>query len=102
TLLPSTTLFRSDLTSGASHDAPGSQDDSSHAHDVLDQLSQRVMRILRKAQHKAEDKPTLKQKLDELQDAWGVEPAQLHKHLHDLGPQQAANFVRQHSQLLNQ
>ncbi|WP_312727415.1 type I restriction-modification system endonuclease [Stutzerimonas kunmingensis] len=92
----------SELTSGASHDAPGSQDDSSHAHDVLDQLSQRVMRILRKAQHKAEDKPTLKKKLDELQEVWGVEPAQLHKHLHDLGPQQAANFVRQHSQLLNQ
>lgn len=92
----------SELTSGASHDAPGSQDDSSHAHDVLDQLSQRVMRILRKAQHKAEDKPTLKKKLDELQEVWGVEPAQLHKYLHDLGPQQAANFVRQHSQLLNQ
>ncbi|HBO2476938.1 type I restriction-modification system endonuclease [Pseudomonas aeruginosa] len=92
----------SELTSGASHDAPGSQDDSSHAHDVLDQLSQRVMRILRKAQHKAEDKPTLKKKLDELQEVWGVEPAKLHKHLHDLGPQQAANFVRQHSQLLNQ
>tara|TARA_R110000868_G_scaffold86703_1_gene243063 strand:+ start:289 stop:3765 length:3477 start_codon:yes stop_codon:yes gene_type:complete len=92
----------SELTSGASHDAPGSQEDSSHAHDVLDQLGQRVMRILRKAQHKAESKPTLKQKLDELQDAWGVEPAKLHTHLHDLGPQQAANFVRQHSQLLNQ
>lgn len=92
----------SELTSGTSHDAPGNQENSSHAHDVLDQLSQRVMRILRKAQHKAEDKPTLKKKLDELQDVWGVEPAQLHKHLHELGPQQAANFVRQHSQLLNQ
>jgi type I restriction enzyme R subunit len=92
----------SELTSGASHDAPGSQESSSHAHDVLDQLSQRVMRILRKAQHKAEDKPTLKKKLDELQEVWGIEPAQLHKHLHKLGPQQAANFVRQHSQLLNQ
>lgn len=92
----------SELASGASHDAPGSQDDSSHAHDVLDQLSQRVMRILRKAQHKAESKPSLKQKLDELQDAWGVEPAKLHSHLHELGPQQAANFVRQHSQLISQ
>ena len=91
-----------ELTSDASFDAPGSQEHTSHAHDVLDHLSQRVMRILRKARHKAEDKPSLKKKLDELQDAWGVEPAQLHKHLHDLGPQQAANFVRQHSQLLNQ
>jgi len=92
----------SELTGGASHDAPGSQADSSHAQDVLDQLGQRVMRILRKAQHKAESKPSLKQKLDELQDAWGVEPAKLHTHLHALGPLQAANFVRQHSQLINQ
>lgn len=92
----------SELTNDASHDAPGSQEDSSHAHDVLDVLSQRIMRILRKADHKAENNPSLKQKLDELEDIWGVEPAKLHKHLHELGPQQAANFIRQHSQLLNQ
>ncbi|MGE8361685.1 type I restriction-modification system endonuclease [Pseudomonas sp.] len=91
-----------ELTSGASFDAPGNQPDSSHAHDVLDQLSQRVMRILRKAQHKAENKPSLGKKLEELQEIWGVEPAKLHKHLHGLGPQQAANFLRQHSQLLAQ
>lgn len=92
----------SELTNDASHDAPGSQEDSSHAHDVLDVLSQRIMRILRKADHKAENNPSLKKKLDELEDIWGVEPAKLHKHLHELGPQQAANFIRQHSQLLNQ
>jgi type I restriction enzyme R subunit len=92
----------SELTGSASHEAPGSQDDSSHAHDVLDVLSQRIMRILRKASHKAEDKPSLKKKLDELEDIWGVEPAKLHQHLHQLGPQQAANFIRQHSQLLTQ
>ncbi|MCU1718175.1 type I restriction-modification system endonuclease [Pseudomonas sp. 5P_3.1_Bac2] len=91
-----------ELTNDASHNAPGNQENSSHAHDVLDQLSQRVMRILRKAQHKAESKPSLKQKLNELQELWGVEPAKLHKHLHELGPQQAANFVRKHSQLLSQ
>ncbi|RMR25996.1 Type I restriction-modification system, R subunit [Pseudomonas amygdali pv. ulmi] len=91
-----------ELSNSASHDAPGSQQDSSHAHDVLDQLSQRVMRILRKAQHKAESKPSLKQKLDELQDTWGVEPSKLHNHLHKLGPQLAANFVNEHSQLINQ
>jgi type I restriction enzyme R subunit len=92
----------SELTNDASHDARGSQEDSSHAHDVLDVLSQRIMRILRKADHKAENNPSLKKKLDELEDIWGVEPAKLHKHLHELGPQQAANFIRQHSQLLNQ
>ncbi len=92
----------SELTNPASLDAPGSQPDSSHAHDVLDQLSQRVMRILRKASHKAESKPTLKSKLDELEDTWGVAPDKLHQHLHGLGPQQAAQFVRQHSQLLEQ
>ena len=92
----------SELTNPASLDAPGSQPDSSHAHDVLDQLSQRVMRILRKASHKAESKPTLKSKLDELEDTWGVAPDKLHQHLHGLGPQQAAQFIRQHSQLLDQ
>ncbi|PMU10196.1 MULTISPECIES: type I restriction-modification system endonuclease [unclassified Pseudomonas] len=92
----------SELTNDASHDAPGTQEDSSHAHDVLDVLSQRIMRILRTADHKAESDPSLKKKLNELEDIWGVEPAKLHKHLHELGPQQAANFIRQHSQLINQ
>ena len=92
----------SELANPASLEAPGSREGASHADDVLDQLSQRVMRILRKAQHKAESKPTLKQKLDELQDAWDVPPAELHKHLHELGPQQAAHFVRSHSRLLQQ
>ena len=101
---PSVTIEQllSELSNPASLDAPGSLPETSHAHDVLDQLGQRVMRILRKASHKAESKPTLKQKLDELEDAWGVAPEKLHQHLHQLGPQQAAQFIRQHSQLLDQ
>ena len=91
-----------ELTNPASLNAPGSQPDSSHAHDVLDQLSQRVMRILRKASHKAESKPTLKSKLAELEETWGVAPDKLHQHLRGLGPQDAAQFVRQHGQLLEQ
>lgn len=91
-----------ELINPASLDAPGSLSETSHAHDVLDQLSQRVMRILRKANHKAEDKPVLKQKLSELEDSWGVPPDKLHQHLHQLGPHQAANFIRQHAQLLDQ
>lgn len=82
--------------------APGDTPEQSHADVVLSQLSQKVMRVLRKAEKKAENKPALKQKLDELQDLWGVEPKTLHKHLHDLGPKQAAVFLTQHSSLLNQ
>ncbi|QDD92061.1 type I restriction-modification system endonuclease [Pseudomonas oryzihabitans] len=92
----------SELINPASLEAPGNQPDTSHAHDVLDQLSQRVMRILRKASHKAETKPVLKNKLAELEDAWGVAPDKLHQHLHQLGPQQAAQFIQQHAQLLQQ
>lgn len=101
---PNVTLEQlvNELTNPASLDAPGSQPETSHAHDVLDQLSQRVMRILRKASHKAETKPSLRHTLDELEDTWGVAPDKLHQHLHQLGPQQAANFIRQHSQLLDQ
>jgi type I restriction enzyme R subunit len=92
----------SELTNPASLDAPGSQPETSHAHDVLDQLSQKVMRILRKASHKAETKPALKNKLAELENVWGVAPDKLHQHLHEMGPQQAAQFVRKHAQLLDQ
>lgn len=82
--------------------APGSKADTSHAHDVLDTISQKVMRILRKAVKTAEQKPPLKQKLAELETLWGVEPAKLHQHLHSLGPRQAADFVLSHSGLLKQ
>lgn len=81
---------------------PGDTPEQSHADVVLSQLSQKVMRVLRKAQKKAENKPALKQKLDELHNLWGVEPKNLHKHLHDLGPKQAAQFITRHSGLLNQ
>ncbi len=82
--------------------APGSTSETSHAHDVLDVISQKVMRILRKAVKNAELKPPLKQKLDELEMLWGVEPGKLHKHLHSLGPNLAADFVQRHSGLLKQ
>lgn len=82
--------------------APGDAPEQSHADVVLSQLSQKVMRVLRKAGKKAESKPALKQKLDELHGLWGVEPKSLHKHLHELGPKQAAAFITKHSGLINQ
>ena len=91
-----------ELTDPSSLMAPGNTAETSHAHDVLDVISQKVMRILRKAVKNAEKKPQLKQKLDELELLWGVEPSKLHKHLHSLGPKQAADFVLSHSGLLKQ
>jgi len=82
--------------------APGDTPEQSHADVVLSQLSQKVMRVLRKAQKKSESKPALKQKLEELQESWGVEPKSLHTHLNQLGPKQAATFINHHSGLLNQ
>ncbi|MDK9706389.1 MAG: type I restriction-modification system endonuclease [Desulforhopalus sp.] len=82
--------------------APGDTPGQSHADVVLSQLSQKVMRILRKAGKKAENKPALKQKLNELHESWGVEPKNLHTHLRSLGPKQASTFLTQHSGLLNQ
>ncbi|PJX12739.1 type I restriction-modification system endonuclease [Halomonas sp. 141] len=82
--------------------SPGEQPDESHADVVLSQLSQKLMRVLRKADNKAENRPELKQKLDELHQSWGVEPKSLHQHLHQLGPRQASEFIKQHSGLLNQ
>ncbi len=82
--------------------SPGEQQGQTHADVVLSQLSQKLMRVLRKAQNKADKKPALKEKLSELQDLWGVEPKNLHTHLKQMGPTQAAKFIQQHSGLLNQ
>lgn len=74
---------------------------TSHADDVLAELSQKVMRIMRKATKIAENKPALQQKLDELEGLWGVAPAKLHQHLHDMGPKQAVNFIQRIGSLIN-
>ncbi|MDQ8196339.1 type I restriction-modification system endonuclease [Coraliomargarita sp. SDUM461004] len=75
---------------------------SNHAQDVLDQISQKIMRVLRKANNKAERKPDLRAKLQELEAFWGVPSDKLHSHLHELGPRKASDFLKQHSGLLNQ
>jgi len=82
--------------------APGEQQDESHADVVLSQLSQKLMQVLRKAGQKADTNPQVKTKLNELEQLWGVEPKTLHKHLHDLGPKQAAAFLQQHGGLIDQ
>lgn len=85
-----------------SFEAPGSQENTSHADDVLDALSQRVMRVMRKATHMSEKRADIKQKLDDLEHIWGVEPRKLHKHLHEMGAQKAQAFVTTHQNLINQ
>jgi type I restriction enzyme R subunit len=82
--------------------APGEQSDETHADVILSQLSQKVMRVLRKAEKRSESKPALKDKLAELNDLWGVEPKSLHTHLRQLGPKQASEFIKKHSGLINQ
>lgn len=82
--------------------SPGEQADESHADVILSQLSQKLMRVLRKAEKKSEAKPELKNKLEELHELWGVEPKSLHKHLRDLGPREASNFIKKHNGLLRQ
>ena len=81
---------------------PGEQHESSHADDVLNELSQKVMRVMRKANTKAENRPALKDKLEQLEGLWGVPPDKLHQHLHQLGPKAASEFLITHSNLLNQ
>lgn len=82
--------------------SPGENGDDSQADVVLSELSQKLMRVLRKAQKKAETKPELQEKLEELHELWGVEPKNLHQHLHSIGPRQASEFLRKHSGLLAQ
>lgn len=105
---PNVTLDQlvSELRNPASLSLPGSSDGHSHADDVLDQLGQKLMRVLRKARHQA-GQPTergarLKTRLAELERQWGVAPEWLHQHLHALGPQPAAEFLNRHARLPEQ
>ncbi|KEQ18535.1 type I restriction-modification system endonuclease [Endozoicomonas numazuensis] len=82
--------------------SPGEQAGGNQADAVLSQLGQKLMRVLRKAEKKAESNPALKSKLDELQELWGVEPKNLHSHLRTLGPRKASEFITKHTGLLNQ
>lgn len=91
-----------ELNNSASFEAPGSKEGHSHANDVLDMLNQKLMRVLRRASHDAAKKPKLKERLEELEQQWGVPPEKLHQHLHKLGPQGAADFVRHNTRLLLQ
>ncbi|MDI4634708.1 type I restriction-modification system endonuclease [Pelomonas sp. V22] len=95
-----------ELNNPASYDAPGIEQGRSHAHDVLDQLNQKLMRVLRKAAHSAEKRPKLRDHLVALEQQWGLPPAQLHRHLHELGqkhgPKAAAEYLRHSTRLLTQ
>lgn len=95
-----------ELNNPAAFEAPGSAPDRSHAHDVLDQLNQKLMRVLRDAAHMAEKHPVLRARLDALEQQWGVAPQNLHSHLRELGreggPQAAADYLRHNTRLLLQ
>ena len=83
-------------------DTKGEAADTSHADDLLDQLSQKVMRILRKAKKKAESRQDIKEKLEELTQLWGTETDKLPQHLRELGPKQAVKFIKDSGGLLPQ
>lgn len=83
-------------------DTQGESKGATHADDLLDQLSQKVMRILRKADKKAQSSQDIKDKLEELTQLWGTEPKKLPQHLRDLGPKQAVEFIKKSGGLLPQ
>jgi len=64
------------------------------------------MRVLRRAGHHADHpapgRPKLQAQLAELEQQWGVPPAQLHQHLHTLGPAGAADYLKHSTRLLVQ
>ena len=73
---------------------PGEAVGTTHADDVLNDLNQKIMRILRKAHAKAENNEDVKTALGELEQIWGIAPEKLHQHLHEIGPKEAAVFLK--------
>ncbi|MBY0238816.1 MAG: type I restriction-modification system endonuclease [Burkholderiaceae bacterium] len=100
-----------ELSNPASYNSPAEMDMAhdggaaqrkTHADDVLAAVSQKVMRVLRKAEKNAEQNPKVKEKLAELEQQWGVAPAKMHDHLRKLGPKAAADFISNDTSLLEQ
>lgn len=60
------------------------------------------MRVMRKASKRAESRDDVRQLLDQLEQGWGVAQDKLHQHLHELGPEPAADFLNRHAGLLAQ
>ena len=73
-----------------------------HAKEVLDQISQKLMRVLIKANKKAEKNQKVKEKLTELQSSWGVEPTKLHQELYSKGMAYAKEFLTAHTRLVTE
>lgn len=80
----------------------GDENDATYADTLLNQFNQKMMRVLRKATAKAENDSRVKEKLEELEEIWGVSPATLHQHLHKMGVDKASEFIKQHTQLIMQ
>jgi len=73
-----------------------------HKNEVFAQITQKIMRVLRKAEHKAHKNPQLKTFLAEYEQEWGCKPAQLHQYLQKLGVEGAQQFFQQHQDFLYQ
>ena len=44
----------------------------------------------------------MRDKLIELEEQWGIEPEKLHKHLHEIGPKKAVEFLKTHAGFVQQ
>ncbi len=91
-----------ELDNPTSYTVSGGLAGATHADDVLAVISQKVMRVLRKATKRAEKNPTIKERLDQLELQWGIAPNNLHQHLNKLGPKATLDFVRTHHNLVRQ
>lgn len=73
-----------------------------HLDDLLAQFNQKIMRVLKKVDKKADKNPQLREKLDELEEIWGVSPKELDRYLHKLGVKKATKFMLKHRNLLSE
>jgi type I restriction enzyme R subunit len=91
-----------ELANPVSFTVSGTKIGETHAHDVLAEISQKVMRVLREAGKKAEKDPEIKERLAQLEQRWGVRPADLNSHLRKIGPKGALEFIQAHGALVRQ
>lgn len=82
--------------------SPGETPDTTYAHDIINHLCQKIMRVTRTATQRAPENPALQEKLQTLKTLWQSEPLQLHEQLQKQLPEQVAAFLKSHSGFIEQ
>ncbi|MGF1511811.1 MAG: type I restriction-modification system endonuclease [Myxococcota bacterium] len=83
-----------ELDGEQAHAIPGTEDDRTHAHDVLDQIVTRLRRAVRRQEDLQNSPPEVEMARQSIEDVFGAELAELPNALRNMAPSEARDLFR--------